>query len=86
MKHFWIAFIIFLLACALAGHGVLTVWMAHVKVERYQAVTERLRDLDYACQGIEQGRDLAFVIDGETFKCSDIRINYVPSRERATML
>lgn len=69
-----------------AGHGILTVWMRQVKVQQYEAETERIRTIDYICQDVEPSRDLAFVIDGETIKCSDVRIDFVPSREKVMML
>jgi len=62
MRHFWIAYIIFLLAAALLGHGILTVWMRHVQVEKYRAETDRLEFIDYACMGIQEGRGRAFVL------------------------
>lgn len=85
-KQIYILFFAALLAVLLAGHGILTVWMRQVKVQQYQAETERIRTIDYICGDIEPGRDLAFIIDGETMKCSEVRIDFVQSREKVMML
>lgn len=86
MKHFWIAFIIIIFVMLLAGHGILTVWLAQVRVKQYGEETNRLQFIENACSYMKEGRDLAFRIDGQTIKCSDVRIDFVPSKIQVQML
>lgn len=86
--HIYIAIVCLTLIILVAGHGILTVWMAQVKVSQYEAQTKRLDFLNYACNkyDIDEGHKRAFIIDGETIKCTDSVIDYVPSKEKVSFL
>ena len=87
-KHIYIILTIILLAAALLGHGILTVWNRQVKVQQYEAETERLNFIKYACNeyDIPDGYKRVYVLGELEVDCRDSSINYIPSRDEVKTL
>lgn len=69
-----------------AGHGVLVVLSRFVNVRKYEAQTKRLEFIEYGCSYDKEGYERAYVIDEEVIKCDEVRINYILSQEKTSLL
>lgn len=85
-KHFYFVFLTIVAVILLAGHGMLKVASGYVKMRKFDLETRRMEALDNVCAYLGNGVDLAFVVDGKTYKCSQMYIITRPSVEKEKAL